>query len=46
MSLLDVVANALLEWGLYRLIRWIGDHRLLAAVIAAFAGGALIILLR
>jgi hypothetical protein len=46
MSLLDVVANALLEWGLYRLISWIDNHRLLAATIAALTGAGLILLLR
>jgi predicted PurR-regulated permease PerM len=46
MSLLDFVANALLEWILYRLIKWIERHRLLAATIATLIAAALFFLLQ
>jgi len=46
MTLLDLVANALLEWFLYGFIKWIRRHRLLAAIIAALLAAGLVFLLR
>jgi hypothetical protein len=46
MSVLDFLANAVLEWILYHAIRWIEGHKLLAATVAVLLGGGLFLLLR